>query len=75
MFEAGQIVRTPEGNIGKIIKPITNGGSLVRVYEGTSQNEQYSVCAVLLDSGRVEHWTTSALAGAPDIRRSGALDS
>lgn len=71
MFETGQVVTTPEGKIGQIARP--QSGSRFDYYDLSDGEMNIAVYAVMLDSGKVEHWTEDALAGEARIRRSGSL--
>lgn len=71
MFETGQVVTTPEGNIGQITRP--QSGSRFDYYDLSGSDMNIAVYAVMLDSGKVEHWTEAALTGDVHVRRSGSL--
>ena len=72
MFETGQVVTTPEGNIGQIANP--HSGGRFDYYELSTREANVAVYTVILDSGKVERWTERALSGEGHVRRSGALD-
>ncbi len=71
-FNKGDVVRTPEGETGRIAAPST--GARFDYYELSAREINIAVYTVLLDSGKVERWTHAALEEANgEIRRSGSL--
>ena len=72
MFETGDVVTTPEGNIGQIANP--HSGGRLDYYELSTRDSNVAVYTVILDNGKVERWTEKALSGDGHIRRSNALN-
>ncbi|MFE4726134.1 hypothetical protein [Microbacterium sp. NPDC056736] len=62
VFNLGQTVRTPDGQIGEIVKPATNGGSAgSQQYTRSDEREIVLIYAVLTEEGELRHFSYAAL--------------
>lgn len=70
MFDVGDTIRTPEGKVGRIAAPQSNGGRF-DYYRLSAGEMNIAIYTVILEGGKVERWTEAALADANDVIQAG----